>query len=103
MLDQVADVGGGGLVQAPVPPVFDDPVPVGAIDAAGAVGDRGGHDRDVVGERRGGVPRVGVVSRSSTARPIRDSSRRAASMSAVVVPAVVERGELIGEHHHDVE
>ena len=47
------------LVQAPGAPLLDDPVPVGAVRPAGAVGDRGGHDRDVLGEGRHGRPVAG--------------------------------------------
>jgi hypothetical protein len=42
-----------GFVQSPAAPLLGDAVPVAAAHLAGAVGHRGGHDRDVRGERRG--------------------------------------------------
>ena len=49
---ELFDLARGGFVEAAGAPVLDDPVPVRAVDAAGAVADGRAHDRDVLGERR---------------------------------------------------
>lgn len=58
VLQQLADVGRGDLVEPALGPLIEDAVPVGAVRAAGAVADRGADLRDVDGEgRRGGARR----------------------------------------------
>jgi resolvase-like protein len=52
VLDEMFNVRRGGLVEATLPPLVHDLVPVGAVHPAGPVGDPGGHHRHVLGERR---------------------------------------------------
>ncbi len=66
------------LVHAPGAPLLDHPVPVGAVRPAGSAGDRGGHDRDVVGEgqRRRPLPGGGGQVVRGQAHPLQDQQRR---------------------------
>ena len=69
---------GVGSSRRRVAPLLDNPVPVGAVRLAGAVGDRGGHDRDVVGEGRHGrpLPRGGGQVLQGQAHRLQDQQRR---------------------------
>jgi len=56
VFDELLDLRRGRVVESPVGPVVEDAVPVGAVDAPGAVADGCGHDGDVLGEGRHGWP-----------------------------------------------
>jgi hypothetical protein len=56
VLDELADLRRGGLVDAAAAPLAGDPVPVRPVRLPAAVADQGRHDRDVLGEGRGGRP-----------------------------------------------
>jgi hypothetical protein len=79
---QLPDLRRRGLIQAPVAPVLDDPIPVGAVGPAGPGADRRRHDRDVLCEGRNVRAVLRDGSQVRRVRPIRPSSTSAASTTA---------------------
>jgi hypothetical protein len=59
VVGELLDLGGCRLVEPASAPVFDDPVPIGAVDATGAIRDGHLDHRDVLGEGRRGNALLG--------------------------------------------
>jgi hypothetical protein len=85
VLDQLADLRRRRLIDPALTPVLGDAVPVGAVGPPAALSDQGGHDRDVLRERRRRRAGGRADSRSAGVRPIRSSTSIAAAATAGLV------------------
>jgi hypothetical protein len=84
LLGELADFRGGGFGDAPMCPCLENTVPVRDVDTASPVADCFGNLRNVILKDRNVGPLCRVDRRSARLTPIFSSSRRAASIVAIL-------------------